>query len=426
MATRIWSDKVLKVKAHSYYHHVDKAVFASYRKNYGFNDIKALLYFSVLSLMLLFNSSLFAQTNDHLEQLVKRAIETNTDALIISKDGEIIKRYYKNNTAFEQIDLASATKSIVSLSIGRLLTTGQLDSLDQPVYTIFPEWNQGKKKYITVRHLLNHSSGLQNVTSPQEEIAVSSNIIQLALCAEVEFDPGTNFSYNNKAFNLLSGIIERLSGQKLDSFVYDQLFVPLDIHDYSWGKDDEGNVYGMSELSISAQDLLKFGQLMLHQGTWNNQTIISKQVIKDFLTPSVNNPYYGCGWWLSPEHISFVVDEDVILQMQSTAVHPDYLEKARIALGKYESVDSLRARLLEIFGDNYTEIIKQNYTLKGAKLTKMVASGDLDSYYASGSGGKYLVIVPSKKLVAVRLIRKDSHVKVSDSFNGFIDLVNGL
>ena len=78
----------------------------------------------------------------------------------------------------------SATKSIVSLAIGRLIDSGKITSLDQPVSDFYPEWKQGRKKLITVRHLLNHTSGIQNppITT---EIYASPDFVQLALAAEL-------------------------------------------------------------------------------------------------------------------------------------------------------------------------------------------------------------------------------------------------
>ncbi len=96
------------------------------------------------------------------------------------------------------IEAMSATKSVVSLAIGRLIDDGKIKSLDQPVCDFYPEWKQGKKRQITVRHLLNHTSGLQN-NPMATEIYDSPDFVQFALAADVSDDPGREASlYNNK------------------------------------------------------------------------------------------------------------------------------------------------------------------------------------------------------------------------------------
>ena len=95
----------------------------------------------------------------------------------------------------------SATKSVVALAIVLLLDEGKLASLDEPVSNIFAEWKQGRKRDITVRMLLDHTSGLQNVANAGEELEAAPDLVKLALAAELSSDPGTTFSYNTKATN---------------------------------------------------------------------------------------------------------------------------------------------------------------------------------------------------------------------------------
>ena len=106
-------------------------------------------------------SALRAQSLDPkiLEEIKVKAKSTHSDALLIRHNGKIIHEEYSSQKQ-EPIYIASAGKSLVSLAIGRLLKKKQLDSLDQPVWTLFPEWKQGMKKEITIRMLLNHTSGL--------------------------------------------------------------------------------------------------------------------------------------------------------------------------------------------------------------------------------------------------------------------------
>src|SRR5580765_2335722 len=120
-------------------------------------------------------------------ELLQRAAATHSDAVLVLKDGKPLAEYY-SKAGKRKIELMSCTKSIVNFGIGRLIDQGKIKSLDQPVYEFYPEWKQGRKQLITIRHLLDHTSGLQALRTT-EEIYPAPDFIQLALAAEMETDP---------------------------------------------------------------------------------------------------------------------------------------------------------------------------------------------------------------------------------------------
>ena len=184
-----------------------------------------------------------------LEQLKARAEATKSDAVVIVKDGKLVADWNFGQPRIK-IEAMSATKSIVSLGIGRLVDMGKIKSVEQPVWDFYPEWNQGRKRKIMIRHLLNHTSGLQH---EQDGIIYERpDFVRLALAAELTEDPGSKFSYNNKATNLLAGIIERASGKRMDRFIADEIFAPMGITDFRWSLDKAGNPHGMAGLEITA------------------------------------------------------------------------------------------------------------------------------------------------------------------------------
>ena len=75
------------------------------------------------------------------------------------------------------------------------------------------EYYAGKKALVTIKHLLNHTSGMQDVAKAGIEVESSKDVVKLALAAELSDEPGTHFYYNNKGVNLLVGIVERASGK---------------------------------------------------------------------------------------------------------------------------------------------------------------------------------------------------------------------
>jgi len=130
-----------------------------------------------------------------LERLKARAEKAGSDAVVIVKDGRLVADWTFGRPP-GPIEAMSATKSIVALAVGRLIDQGKIRSLDQPLCDFYPEWRQGRKRRVTIRHLLNHTSGLQN-DPHASEIDASPDFVQFALAADLGDDPGARFAYNS-------------------------------------------------------------------------------------------------------------------------------------------------------------------------------------------------------------------------------------
>jgi len=105
-----------------------------------------------------------------LKALVDGAKASQSDTFLVMRDGKVLADYRRPGAAAAPIDMMSCTKSLVGLAVGRLVTQGKLKSVDEPVSDFYPEWKQGNKAKITIRMLLNHTSGLQNVADTRAEI----------------------------------------------------------------------------------------------------------------------------------------------------------------------------------------------------------------------------------------------------------------
>ena len=253
-----------------------------------------------------------------LETIIAESQKTNSDAMIIYKDGKLVyKNYFGNET--RQIEAMSATKSAVGLAIGLLIDKGFLKSLDEPVSLFYPEWKQGRKRNITVRHLLEHTSGLQNVANAGIEIEVAPDGVQLALAAELDSEPGKVFSYNNKATNLLAGIVERASGMKMDAFLKTHLFDRIGVKQFQWRRDKAGNPIGMAGLQIFPEDLAKIGQLILDKGKWNGEQIISENWLKASFSPISARQESGLLWQLMFERQYMAIDDVFLNKLKPNA-----------------------------------------------------------------------------------------------------------
>ena len=358
-----------------------------------------------------------------LETLLKRGADSHSDAIVIIKDDQVVGQWYFGKPQVT-IEAMSATKSIASLAIGCLLHDGKIKSLDEPVYDFYPEWNQGRKKFITIRQILNHTSGLQ-ANPHTEEIYASPDFVQLALCAELSDDPGTKFAYNNKAVNLLAGIVQKATGQRLDQYLAARVFVPLGITDYHWDTDTVGNVLVMSGLQIHALDMAKIGQMLADGGVWQGKQIVDASWIAEMTAPGQTlTPECGLLWWLEYQSTKGTIDVGILQSWRQGGVPAKDIAGAAPLSGKAFPVLELMAKLNVIFGghDNKLKYLYNQHIPQMRYVTS-----PLVAYRADGYLGQYLVIVPKEHLVAVRQIdERDFKNKDTDDFADFPEIVPTL
>jgi len=329
----------------------------------------------------------------------------------------------------------SATKSVVSLADGRLIDEGKIKSLDQPVADFFLEWRQGRKRLITVRHLLNHTSGLEDKPT-SAEIYASPDFVQFALAADVTSDPGAKFLYSNKATNLLAGVVQRASGRPLDEYVKQEILAPLGIIDVGWSKDDAGNPHGMAGLQITAVDFAKVGQLMLDEGLWRGRRVLSREwVLESIREGQPHNPNCGLLWWRTPETTKLTVDDDFIKELRTRfGLTETSVKKLEAMKGKlFKTSEFWPGIFATIFAGDANTKAKLNEVneqiMRKEPRAKVVGVGPAVAFSARGYLGQYLVVVPRHRIVAVRQRRSPEKHDPNDfrgEFGDFEVMVRAL
>jgi uncharacterized protein YbbC (DUF1343 family)/CubicO group peptidase (beta-lactamase class C family) len=128
-------------------------------------------------------------------------------------------------------DAASLTKVVATTpAIMKLVERGKLD-LTAPVAKYIPEFVGGGKEAVTIRHLMTHTSGLRPglpLSSPWSGVA---RAIELACAESLTTPPGSAFRYSDINFILLGEVVRRVSGQTLDVYSHNEVFVPLKMDD---------------------------------------------------------------------------------------------------------------------------------------------------------------------------------------------------
>jgi CubicO group peptidase (beta-lactamase class C family) len=347
---------------------------------------------------------------------VARAQETHSAVVLLMRDGKQVTEYHDKTLEPSAIDLRSATRSVIALGIGLLLRDGFIDSLDAPVYRFFPEWNQGRKKQITIRMLLNQTSGLRNAADP-----ASPDVVRYALAAELHADPGESFSESDSAANLLTALIAKASGKSADEYFADKLFAPLRISEVTWQKDASGNVLGSTGLALRAQDALSLGQLVLEGGAWKGQQIVPEDYINEMLNPpATKNVEYGLLWARTPAWIRLRVDDSSLDLVRNMGVTEHVVEQiAKLQGHTFDSSESLVSGLHKVLSDEEFDAL---YSAAQARAIRMgtifhLELGPMAAFSASGEG-QYIVVIPAAKVVAVR-----QSLSADDQYEDFPDRV---
>lgn len=133
--------------------------------------------------------------------------------------------------------VASITKQFTAAAILRLMESGRVD-LDADILQYVPEFHSRGRR-ITIRQLLNHTSGIQNMTDvpafPSKERLELTDAEALAIFQDEppNFPPGENFLYNNSGYYLLAMVIERLTGESYAEHLKRTVFEPLGLRSTS-------------------------------------------------------------------------------------------------------------------------------------------------------------------------------------------------
>lgn len=245
-------------------------------------------------------------------------------SILVVKDSEIIsERYFHGANSSQTQNMKSLTKSFSSALIGIAIEKGFIESVDQTVASILPEYfeqmdlpenyydefladRQKVQEYreaLTIRHLLTMTSGLHSFqNSFMYGYGHVDDIAEAYLGLPFSAPPGGGFQYSTAGAHVLSHIISRATKMPTRKFAEKFLFDPLDIEHADWKVGPRGHALGGSGLYLTAGDLAKFGQLYLDDGFAGGQRIFPEGWASDSLSEQaqVAPPAfisYGYLWW---------------------------------------------------------------------------------------------------------------------------------
>lgn len=197
-----------------------------------------------LCLALLTTPLLAASKAESIDKLLRKYNELrqfNGSALVADASGVVHKKGYGYanfewqipNTPDTRFRLGSITKQFTSMVILQLVAEGKL-KLDDRISTHLPDYRKDTGDRITIAQLLNHTSGIPSYTGmpgffaneARDPYSVADFVKKYA-SGDLEFEPGTKFSYNNSGYFLLGAIIEKLTGKTYAEALQERIFTPL-------------------------------------------------------------------------------------------------------------------------------------------------------------------------------------------------------
>ena len=355
-----------------------------------------------------------------LDVLIGEAERTKSDSLLVLVDGQVVaERYFGARRG--PIETMSVTKSMTALAISLLLESKKIGSLDAPLSTWLPEFKSGKKAAVTLRHVLTQSSGLAHGKDARAFNGQKDRTAYARRAAVVD-EPGSLFSYNNEATQLLSVVVEQAAGKPVDAFLDERLFRPLGIRGWQWDRDAGQNVQTYYGLALQARDLARIGQLLLDEGRFQGKQLLAPESVRALHTPSDRSPFYGLLWWLRYERTVHEID---LGKAGADFVLPKDLVTPLVGR-KFSSSEALWLELGSRLSAPEREHLSA-WVASGGKLSSERPDHAI-GFYADGSLGQRLAVFPESKLVVVRQRRRRPRAEESEalSFPSMLKLASAL
>ncbi len=202
---------------------------------------------SLLSLALLLLSVIPACAADRaaeIDRLITAYLKADrfNGSVLVAEQGRVIlkKGYGLANREFGILNapdtkfrLGSITKQFTAMLVMQMVEQGKL-SLDGHISDYLPEYPRKNGERITIRHLLGHTSGTPNYTSFPDFFAKRSRDpftpVELAAVfwdRDLEFEPGSKYSYSNSGYHVLGIILEKASGKSYETLLQENILQPL-------------------------------------------------------------------------------------------------------------------------------------------------------------------------------------------------------
>ena len=199
--------------------------------------------------------------------------------LIIQND-EILYEYYGEGAKKDDLHPSySIAKSFTSALLGIAIDEGYISNEKDLVLKYLPDLKGAKEmEFLTLEHLLNHTSGIKYDLAIDAHIYYGKNIYNGVKKITFSNPPGTIQHYLNINIQLLGLVIYQATGKYPSEYLQEKIWQPIGMcSDAVWTIDAKNNMEKtFCCLGATAMDYAKFGRLFLHKGRWNGTQIFSE------------------------------------------------------------------------------------------------------------------------------------------------------
>jgi CubicO group peptidase (beta-lactamase class C family) len=233
-----------------------------------------------------------------------------TKAVVVVQDGRLVAERYAPGVGPDTPLLSwSMAKSVTMALVGALVREGRLDpAAPAPV----PEWQApgDPRGAITLDMLLRQSSGLafDETYGPTNDVSrmlfTRPDTGAFAAAMPLAFPPDTHWSYSSGTSNLVARLVRDHFGGDLERMVRyanESLFDPAGMTSAFFEPDASGTFVGSSYAFMTARDWARFGELFRRDGVWEGRRLLPEGWARYAATPTPAAPHgeYGAHWWLN-------------------------------------------------------------------------------------------------------------------------------
>jgi CubicO group peptidase (beta-lactamase class C family) len=235
--------------------------------------------------------------------------------MVILQDGKVrFERYGLGFDAKGRWASFSVAKSIASTLAGAAIKDGYIKSLEDKVTTYLPEMRGSAYDDVTVRQLLNMTSGVrwsEDYEDPKAEVSVFGTYVpEPGMDATISFmrklprahPPGTFFNYSTGETNMIGVLVSRATGKPLSQYAHERIWQPAGMETKAvWLKDKSGHEIAGCCIQATIRDYARFGQFALANGTRDGVQFVPKGWFEEASTKQVSIRVPGRGyssqWW---------------------------------------------------------------------------------------------------------------------------------
>ncbi len=234
--------------------------------------------------------------------------------VVVKNDSLIHEQYWDDFSDTSHTNSFSMAKTYCGVLLGCAIKDGFIKSIDEPVSKYIPEFSEGKKAKICLRHLTTMTSGIDfdesyiNPFAYPAEGYYGTDILKTSCGYEAKDEPGKIFKYLSGNSALLGICITKATGKPLSQYLSERLWKDLECERAGWWSLDkkEGQEKGFCCLNSNAVDFSRLGILFLNYGKWNGKQVLDSEYVANSIVPfncketdGTPNHTYGYNWWLT-------------------------------------------------------------------------------------------------------------------------------